>query len=88
MIHISFYSRNPRKAELAFTLLRKDKIRGDTLLYSKIIDGLIRFRLVNKVPKYIKYCLKEKCSLKEHTIKSILKYYKSEEMTKKMEIIK
>lgn len=68
LIHISFYNRNPRKAELAFTLFRKHKLDGDALIYSKIIDGLIRFRQVNKVPKYIKYCLKEKCSLKEKTI--------------------
>ena len=80
LIHISFYNRNPRKAELAFTLCRKSKNRGDAVLYSKIIDGLIRFRQINKVPKYIKYCLKEKCSLKPHTVNSILKYFKSSEM--------
>lgn len=44
LIHISFYNRNPRKAELAFTLFRKMKLGGDALIYSKIIDGLIRFR--------------------------------------------
>ena len=41
LIHISFYNRNPRKAELAFTLFRKHNLDGDALIYSKIIDGLI-----------------------------------------------
>ncbi len=44
LIHISFYNRKPRKAELSFTLCRRAKIKGDRLLYSKIIDGLIRFK--------------------------------------------
>lgn len=44
LIHISFYNRNPRKAELAFTLFKKSKQTGDRLMYSKLIDGLIRFK--------------------------------------------
>ena len=44
LIHISFYDRKPRKAELAFKLARQHKIRGDKLFYSKLIDGLIRFK--------------------------------------------
>lgn len=44
LIHISFYCREPRKAELAFSLFRKQKLDGDALIYSKLIDGLIRFR--------------------------------------------
>ncbi len=67
LVHISFYNRNPRKAELAFTLFKKLKVRGDKLLYSKIIDGLIRFRQINKINKYIKYALKDGCSLKPAT---------------------
>lgn len=88
LIHISFYCRDPRRAELAFSLFRKHDLDGDALLYSKIIDGLIRFRNIQKVPKYIKYCLKEKCTLKEKTIESILKYFKSEEMLESLEKIK
>lgn len=71
LIHISFYCREPRKAELAFSLFKKSKLEGDGLLYSKIIDGLLRFRQTKKVPKYIKLCLEEKCSLNERTIQSI-----------------
>lgn len=44
LIHISFYCCEPRKAELAYSLYRKQKMEGDELLYSKLIDGLIRFR--------------------------------------------
>lgn len=88
LIHISFYCRDPRRAELAFSLFRKHNLDGDALLYSKIIDGLIRFRHIQKVPKYVKYCLKEKCTLKEKTIESIQKYFKSDEMNETLEKIK
>lgn len=44
LIHISFYCREPRKAELAFLLFKKTKVNGDSLIYSKIIDGLLRFK--------------------------------------------
>ena len=88
LIHISFYCREPRRAELAFTLFRKHKLDGDSLIYSKIIDGLIRFKNLKKVPKYIKYCLDEKCTLKDKTISSIKKYFKSQEMEETLEKIK
>lgn len=65
LIHISFYNRNPRKAELAFKLIKKNKLDGDPLLYSKIIEGFIRFNKLNKVNKYLDYAIKEKCHLKE-----------------------
>ena len=44
LIHISYYCREPRKAELAYSLFRKHNLDGDELLYSKLIDGLIRFK--------------------------------------------
>ncbi len=44
-------------------------------MYSKIIDGLIRFKQINKVPKYINATLKDGCSLKSETITSILKFF-------------
>ena len=40
-------------------------------MYSKIIDGLIRFRVIKRVPKYIDMALKDGCSLKKTTIESI-----------------
>lgn len=88
LIHISFYCREPRKAELAFTLFRKNKLDGDSLIYSKIIDGLIRFKQIKKVPKYVKYCFEEKCTLNPKTIQSILKHFSSDEMKETLEIIK
>lgn len=68
MIHVSFYSKNSKKAELAFKLFKKQGLKGDAILYSKIIDGLMRDRKYNRVPIYIDYCLKDQCSLKNHTI--------------------
>ncbi len=88
LVHISFYNRNPRKAELAVTLFKRTGRRGDCLLYSKIIDGLIRFRQVNKIHKYINYALKDKCRLKSDTIKNILKHFNNPEMNDKLEKIK
>lgn len=87
LIHISFYCRDVRKAELAFSLFRKQQLDGDQLIYSKMIDGLLRFRHINKVPKYIKYCLEEQCSLKEKTVTTIKKYFQSEEMNETLEKI-
>lgn len=57
MIHVSFYSRNSQKAELAFKLFKKSGLKGDAILYSKLIDGLIRDKKIKRVPKYIEYCL-------------------------------
>lgn len=64
LIHISFYNRNPRKAELALSIFKSKKQRGDRMMYSKIIEGMIRFKNYNKVPKFIKMALKDGCSLK------------------------
>ena len=85
LIHISFYNKKPRKAELAVTLFKKLKKRGDFLMYSKIIDGLIRFKVIKRVPKYIDMALKDGCSLKKTTIESIQHYFKSKEMSKKIQ---
>ena len=71
LIHISFYNRKARKAELAYTLAKKQGIKGDRLLYSKLIDGLIRFKQTKKVPKYVKLAIKDGCSLKPDTYKKI-----------------
>lgn len=88
LIHISFYNRNVRKAELAYTLLRKEGIKGDSLLYSKIIDGLIRFREISRVPRYVNFAIRDECSLKSHTLENILKYFDSAEMREKIGVLK
>lgn len=66
------------------TLFKKHKKRGDFLMYSKIIDGLIRFKVIKKVPKYVDMALKDGCSLKRQTVESIRKFFKSKEMHKKL----
>ncbi len=77
LIHISFYNRKVRKAELACKLLRKNKIRGDALLYSKIIDGLIRFNKKSKIEKYLDLALKDESNLKPKTFNSLYEIYSS-----------
>lgn len=87
LIHISFYNRNPKKAELAFTLMRKQGIKGDSLMFSKIIDGLIRFKQSQKVPKYIDYALKDNCFLKKATVEEIKKALPEKEIVAKLELL-
>ena len=65
LVHISFYNRKPKKAELAYILYKKLGHKGDRLLFSKIIDGLIRYREYSKVMKYVNYALVDGCSLKD-----------------------
>lgn len=52
-------------------------------MYSKLIDGLIRFKQGKKVPKYVKYALKDGCSLKNETVESIRKVFKSNDEIEK-----
>lgn len=49
------------------------------MLYSKLIDGLIMFREIEKVPKYIDLALEDRVTLKEKTLMSIEKYYYDDE---------
>lgn len=79
LIHISFYNSNPRKAELAYTLFKRQKLEGDKLLYSKLIDGFIRYKEFKKVPKYIDLTLEDECGLKPDTIERITKKYGNNE---------
>lgn len=71
LVHISFYNKTPKKAELAFTLFKKLGLRGDKLLYSKLIDGLIRFGEESRVEKYIDYAIADDVGLKLETIDKI-----------------
>ena len=67
LIHTSFYNNKPNKAELAYKLLKKEKLRGDCLLYSKLIDGLIRFKEFSKIEKYIDLALEERLTINSKT---------------------
>ena len=75
LIHISFYNSNPRKAELAYTLFKKQKLEGDKLLYSKLIDGFLRYKEYKKVPRFIDYTIEDECGLKPDTIERVTKKY-------------
>lgn len=44
LIHISFYCRDWRMADKAYRSFKSYKLKGDCLLYSKIIDGFLRFK--------------------------------------------
>lgn len=87
LIHVSFYNRKPKKAEIAFSLFRKTKLQADALIFSKLIDGLIRFKNQKRVPKYVNYALKSRCTLKNQTINNILKIFTSNEMKNKIDTI-
>lgn len=85
LVHISFYNRNPKKADLAFTLFKKQGLKGDRLLYSKLIDGFLRFNDHSKVLKYIDLALADHCQLKKPTMDQLLDYfYGDERMNEKL----
>jgi pentatricopeptide repeat domain-containing protein 1 len=65
LVHISFYNRNMRKVEEAFSLFKRDKLKGDRLLYSKLIDGFLRFKDVGRALKYLRFSHQEKCPIKK-----------------------
>lgn len=71
LIHISFYNKASKKAELAFTLFKKLGLRGDKLMYSKLIDGLIRFNEKGRVEKYLDHVIADDCGLKPETMDRI-----------------
>lgn len=75
LIHISFYNRNPKKADVAYTLAKRAGIKGDRLMYSKLIDGFMRFKEHDKVIKYVELALKENCALKSTTMDELYGYF-------------
>lgn len=79
LIHISFYNRNPKKADIAYALIKKDGLKGDRLLYSKLIDGMMRFKDHNKVVKYVGLTAKDNCCLKKPTLDRLFEYFKNDE---------
>ena len=74
LIHNSFYNQSVRRAELAYTLFKKRyPSGGDSLMYSKLINGLMQFRVYKKVPYYLQQTLKDKCTLNDNLIELIKK---------------
>lgn len=64
LIHISFYNKKLKRVEEAYNLIKKDRIRGDRLMYSKLIDGFLRFRDQRKALKYLGFAHQERVPIK------------------------
>ena len=89
LVHVSFYNKNPKKADVAFTLFKRTGMKGDRLLYSKLLDGFMRFKDHNRVVKYIDVALKDNCALKQTTMSELNAYFHGDqEMTEKLEKLK
>lgn len=88
LVHISFYNRNPKKAEVAFTLFKRLGLKGDRLLYSKLISGLCKFKESGRVCKYIDYAISDNVGLKPDCIELLYDIFEGDyEMIEKMELI-
>ena len=71
LIHISFYNKNPKKAETAFAIYKKGGARGDKLMYSKLIDGLLRYSELSRVIKYLDEAIRDECSLRPDSFQKL-----------------
>lgn len=71
LIHISFMNKNPRKADLAFKLFKKTGGKGDSLMFSKLIEGSIKSKRMEKIGYYLKFVKEEKTGLNPKTIGKI-----------------
>ena len=78
LIHVSFYNKKPVKAELAVSLMKKHKIAGDKLMYSKLIEGLLRFKQTERVLEYVQMAIKDNSTLKHELIDKLFEIYEDE----------
>merc|ERR1719322_202429 len=78
LIHVSFYNRKPNKAELVHTLMRKEGIKGDKLMYSKMIEGLLRFKQTKNVMDYVQAAIDDQCTLKPDLINQLFEIFEDE----------
>lgn len=78
LIHVSFFNKKPLKAELAATLMKKEKIRGDKLMYSKLIEGLLRFKQTERVLQYVQAAIDDSCTLKQELIDQLFEIFEDE----------
>lgn len=81
LIHVSFFNKKSAKAELAFTLMKKEGIKGDKLMYSKLIEGLLRFKQAERVPVYLQAAIDDNCGLKNELIDQLFEIYEDEPAT-------
>lgn len=79
LVHISFYNKSPKKAEIAFTLFKRAGLRGDRLLYSKLITGLCKFKDSQKVDKYLDYAIADGCGLKPDCIEFLYDIFEGDD---------
>lgn len=86
LIHISFYNKNPKKAEVAFLQFKRNGGQGDKLMYSKLVDGLIRFKETSKLMKYVEMALEDNCTMKPEVVSLLEEIFADDEP--EMELIK
>jgi pentatricopeptide repeat domain-containing protein 1 len=85
LIHISFYNKNPKKAEVAFLQFKRHGGLGDKLMYSKLVEGLIKFKETAKLMRYVEMALEDTCTMKPEVIAMLEEIFADE--AEDMEII-
>lgn len=78
LVHISFYNRNPRRVGEAFSMFKKAGLKGDRLLYSKLIEGFLRMKDSKRALKYLTFAHQEKCPIKKEVWEKLDKIVKSD----------
>lgn len=86
LIHISFYNKQPKKSEIAFLQFKKLGNIGDRLMYSKLIEGLIKFKETSKLMKYVEMAIEDSCTLKTEVIAQLEEIFADD--AEDMELIK
>jgi len=92
LIHISFYNKNPKKAEVAFMQFKRLGGVGDKLMYSKLVEGLIKFKETGKLMKYVEMAVDDTCTMKPEVIAQLEEIFADEpedmELIQKMKNLK
>jgi pentatricopeptide repeat protein len=78
LIHVSFFNKKPAKAELVATLMAKEKVKGDKLMFSKLIEGLLRFKQTQNIPTYIQQAIDDESTLKKELIAQLFEIYEDD----------
>lgn len=76
LVHISFYNKAFRRVEEAYSMLKRDRIKGDRLLYSKLISGFLRFRDYPRAFKYLRFAHQDRCPVKKEVWEKLDKLVK------------
>lgn len=78
LIHVSFFNKKPAKAELVATLMAREDIKGDKLMFSKLIEGLLRFKQTQNIAVYIQQAIDDQTTLKKELIVQLFDIYEDE----------